>query len=246
MCLCVYKIMYHLSPVLPCVILCQWHCHVIWCRLCCHLTSAALSCIIWCQQCFHVSFDAPQKTKTNLRWGKTVFWQEVSCSHGDQNTDSCWQMLSFYSYPVCLFIRCHFIHVLCVSSDVVILFIFCVSLHHVSFYSYSVCLFIMCHAIHILCVSSYVVIHSYPVCLFIICCHSFISCVALHHMLTFIHILCVSSSYVVIHSYAVCLFVILFMSYVSLHHMCRMLCWLHHFVTLFISDMSLHYIPVIL
>ena len=170
-------------------IICQQHCHVsfdasgivmsfdVGSVAMCHLMSAALSCVIWCQQCCHVSFDAPQKTKTNLRWRKTVFWQEVCCSHGDRTgitADECCHsidilcvsssdvilfmscvslhhMLSFYSCPVCLFIICcHSIHILCVSSSCVILFIICVSLH-VSLYSYPVWLFI-CHSVHILCV----------------------------------------------------------------------------------------------
>ena len=143
--------------------------------------------------------------------------------------------ISFYSYPVYLFIVCcHSIHILCISSwyvvilfiscvspsYVVILFISCVSLHGMlSFYSYPVYLFMVCcHSIHILCISIVVILfiscvslhgmlsfYSYPVYLFMVCCHS-------------IHILCGSSS-----------FVILFRSYVSLHHMCRMLCCLSSF-----------------
>ena len=149
---------------------------------------------------------------------------------------------------------CPSIHILCVSSSDVILFMSCVSLQMLSFYSYSVCLFIMCHSVHILCVSSschaihilcvssscvmlficcvsssYVVIHSYPVCLFIICCHSFISCVALHHMLSFIHILCGSLS-----------FVILFMSYVSLHICVE--CYVDFIILLLSSYLICHYI----
>ena len=84
------------------------------------------------------------------------------------------RMLSFYSYPVYVFIVCcHSIHI--------ILFISCVSLHHMlSFYSYPVYLFIVCcHSIYILCGSSSFVI-------------LFRSYVSLHHMC---RMLCCLSSF---------------------------------------------------
>ena len=201
------------------------------CQQCCHVLSDASDIVmsfdvgsvaISHQQHCHALFDASNVVMCHLmplKKQKQILGGEKLCS----GKRSLVAMVTRTQIAVdkC----CHSIHILCISSwYVVILFISCVSLHGMlSFYSYPVYLHHMLS------------FYSYPVYLFMVCCHS-------------IHILCISSWYVVI----------LFISCVALRHlsfcsdpMCLYIicveCYVafHHFVTLFISDMS-HYIPVIL